>query len=99
MTDADIEATKAPLIDHLIELRARLIKALAAFVVMFILSFYFAKDIYNVLVVPFENVAGPEAKLIYTAPQEYFFTQIRVALFAAAFLSCPVVFAELLRLI
>ncbi|HXW70421.1 MAG TPA: twin-arginine translocase subunit TatC [Methylocella sp.] len=95
MTDADIEATKAPLMDHLIELRARLIKALAAFLVMFVVSFYFAKDIYNILVLPFEHVAGPDARLIYTAPQEYFFTQIRVAIFAAAFLSCPVVFAQL----
>jgi sec-independent protein translocase protein TatC len=95
MTDADIEATKAPLMDHLIELRARLIKALIAFVVMFIICFFFAKDIYNVLVVPFEHVAGPDARLIYTAPQEYFFTQIRVAIFAAAFLSCPVIFAQL----
>ncbi len=95
MTDADIEATKAPLMDHLIELRARLIKALVAFVAMFVVSFYFAKDIYNILVVPFEHAAGPDARLIYTAPQEYFFTQIRVALFSAAFLSCPVVFAQL----
>ncbi len=95
MTDADIEATKAPLMDHLIELRARLIKALVAFLVMFVASFYFAKDIYNILVVPFQHAAGPEARLIYTAPQEYFFTQIRVALFSAAFLSCPVVFAQL----
>ncbi|HET6375863.1 MAG TPA: twin-arginine translocase subunit TatC [Methylocella sp.] len=95
MTDADIEATKAPLIDHLLELRARLIKALIAFVVMFIVSFYFAKDIYNILLVPFEHVAGTGARLIYTAPQEYFFTQIRVALFAAAFLSCPVVLGQL----
>jgi sec-independent protein translocase protein TatC len=95
MTEADIEATKAPLMEHLIELRARLIKALMAFLVMFILSFYFAKDIYNILVVPFDHAAGPEARLIYTAPQEYFFTQIRVALFSAAFLSCPVVLAQL----
>src|SRR2546430_15876486 len=95
MTEADIEATKAPLMDHLIELRARLIKALVAFLVMFIVSFYFAKDIYNILVVPFEHAAGPDARLIYTAPQEYFFTQIRVALFSAAFLSCPMVFAQL----
>lgn len=95
MTDADIEATKAPLIDHLLELRARLIKALIAFVAMFIISFYFAKDIYNILLVPFEHVAGTDARLIYTAPQEYFFTQIRVALFAAAFLSCPVVLGQL----
>src|ERR1700724_4378345 len=95
MTDADIEATKAPLMDHFIELRARLIKALVAFVVMFVVCFYFARDIYNIVVVPFERAAGPDARLIYTAPQEYFFTQIRVALFTAAFLSCPVVFAQL----
>jgi len=94
MTDADIEATKAPLMDHLIELRARLIKALVAFVIMFFICFFFAKDIYNVLLMPFERVAGAEARLIYTAPQEYFFTQIKVAVFSAAFLSCPIVFAQ-----
>lgn len=95
MTDADIEASKAPLIEHLIELRARLIKALLAFLVMFVVCFFFAKDIYNILLAPYQHVAGPDATLIYTAPQEYFFTQIRVALFAAAFLSCPIVFAQL----
>lgn len=95
MTDADIEATRAPLMDHLIELRARLIKALLAFVVIFLICFFFAKNIYNVLLVPYERVAGPNARLIYTAPQEYFFTQIQVAIFAAAFLSCPIVFAQL----
>ena len=95
MSDADIEATKAPLIEHLMELRERLIRALLAFLVMFLISFYFAKDIYNLLVVPYTHVAGPEARLIYTAPQEYFFTQMKVALFTAAFLSCPVVFSQL----
>ncbi len=95
MTDADIEATKAPLIEHLMELRERLIRALLAFVAMFVLCFFFAKDIYNLLLYPYMQAAGPEAKLIYTAPQEYFFTQIKVALFAAAFFSCPVVFSQL----
>ena len=95
MTDADIEATKAPLMDHIIELRTRLIRALAAFVAMFIICFFFAKDLYNILVVPYTHVAGPGARLIYTAPQEYFFTQIKVAFFAAAYLSCPVVFTQL----
>jgi len=95
MTDADIEATKAPLMDHLIELRARLIKALLAFLVMFFICFYFAKDIYNLLVIPFQKAAGPDAKLIYTAPQEFFFTQVRVAIFAAAFLSCPIILAQI----
>lgn len=95
MTDADIDATKAPLMDHLIELRSRLIKALLAFVVMFLISFYFAGAIYNILVIPFEHAAGPEARLIYTAPQEFFFTKIRVAVFTAAFLSCPIIFAQI----
>lgn len=93
--EAEIEASKAPLIEHLMELRERLIKSLLAFLATFILAFFFAKDIYNLLVVPYTQVAGPEARLIYTAPQEYFFTQIKVALFAAAFLSCPIVFSQL----
>jgi sec-independent protein translocase protein TatC len=95
MTKADIEATQAPLMDHLIELRARLIKALVAFIVMFIICFVFARNIYNLLVLPYQEIAGPDARLIYTAPQEYFFTQIKVALFAAGFLSCPVIFAQI----
>jgi sec-independent protein translocase protein TatC len=95
MTEADIESTRAPLIEHLIELRSRLVKALLAFLVMFAISFYFAKDIYNLLVVPFEHAAGPDAKLIYTAPQEFFFTQIKVSMFTAAFAACPVIFGQI----
>ena len=82
MTHEDIEATKAPLMEHLIELRARLIKALLAFSVMFIGCFFFAKPIYNVLVWPFVWVAGPEqSKFIYTALLEYFITQLKLAMF------------------
>lgn len=95
MSQADIDATRAPLMDHLIELRSRLIKALLAFLVLFVVCFFFAKNIYNILVLPYQHAAGPEAKLIYTAPQEFFFTQIKVAMFAAAFLSTPVVFSQL----
>jgi sec-independent protein translocase protein TatC len=95
MTDADIESTRAPLMDHLIELRARLIKALVAFLLMFFIAFYFAKDIYNLLVIPYQSAAGPEAKLIYTAPQEFFFTQVKVAAFTAAFLACPVILGQI----
>ncbi len=95
MSQADIDSTRAPLMEHLIELRTRLIKALMAFLLMFVVCFFFAKDIYNILVLPYQHAAGPEAKLIYTAPQEFFFTQIKVAMFAAAFLSCPVIFSQL----
>jgi len=96
MTHEDIEATKAPLMEHLVELRSRLIKALLAFGVMFALCFVFAKDIYNVLVWPFVCVAGPEnSKFIYTALLEYFITQLKLAMFGAAFLSFPIVAAQI----
>ena len=96
MTHEDIEATKAPLMEHLIELRSRLIKALLAFAVMFVGCFFFAKDIYNVLVWPFIWVAGLEnSKFIYTALLEYFITQLKLAMFGAAFLSFPVVATQI----
>ena len=96
MSHEDIEATKAPLIDHLIELRTRLIKALLAFGLMFIISFFFAKQIYNILTWPYVWVAGPEnAKFIYTGLLEYFVVQLKIAMFGAAFFSFPVVAAQL----
>src|SRR5436309_10998144 len=96
MSDEDIEASKAPLMDHLIELRSRLIKALLGFGLAFIFCFFFAKQIYNVLVWPFVLVAGPEnSKFIYTALLEYFITQLKLAMFGAAFLSFPVVATQI----
>lgn len=97
MSEDEVEASKAPLIEHLIELRSRLIKSLIAFFVMFFLSFFFAKQIYNVLLFPYEFAAGPnaEVKLIYTAPQEFLFTQIKLGLFGAAFLSFPVLASQI----
>src|SRR5438270_3059762 len=96
MSHEDIEATKAPLIDHLIELRTRLIKALLAFGLMFIASFFFAKQIYNVLTWPYVWVAGPEnSKFIYTGLLEYFVVQLKIAMFGAAFISFPVVATQI----
>ncbi len=68
--DKAIEATKAPLMEHLVELRSRLIKALAAFALAAIVCFFFAKHIYNVLTWPYVWVAGPENSQIhlYRAP-------------------------------
>ena len=100
MSIEDIEASKAPLMDHLIELRSRLIKALIAFGVTFALCFVFAKDIYNVLVWPFVWVAGAEnSKFIYTALLEYFITQLKLAMFGAAFLSFPVIAGQVYKFV
>jgi sec-independent protein translocase protein TatC len=96
MTHEDIEATKAPLMDHLIELRSRLIKALVAFGLACIVCFFFAKQIYNILIWPYVWVAGAEhSKFIYTALLEYFITQLKIALFGAAFVAFPVIATQL----
>lgn len=99
--DDEIESTKAPLIEHLIELRSRLIKALIAFIVMFFISFAFAKEIYNILVWPYIFAAGEGADvvLIYTAPLEYLFTQIKIAAFGASFLSFPIVAIQIYKFV
>src|SRR6202030_597632 len=91
-----IEATKAPLMDHLIELRSRLIKALAAFFLAAVICFFFARHIYNVLTWPYIWVAGAEnSKFIYTGLLEYFVVQLKLALFGAAFISFPVMATQI----
>ena len=100
MSAEDIEASKAPLMDHLIELRSRLIKALLGFGVAFIACFFFAKPIYNVLVWPYVWVAGVEnSTFIYTALLEYFITQLKLALFGAAFISFPIVATQIYKFV
>src|SRR5919202_844605 len=96
MTPADedeIEASRAPLIEHLIELRARLIRALIAFVTMFFVCFAGAKYIYNILVWPYVQAVGSpdKAHMVYTHALEFLFTQIQVAVFGAGFLAFPVI--------
>ena len=94
--EKEIEATKAPLMEHLIELRSRLIKALIAFFITFIGCFFFAGKIYNVLIFPFEWVAGSEqTRFIYTALLEFFWTQLKLAMFGAAFISFPVIASQI----
>jgi sec-independent protein translocase protein TatC len=89
--EKEIEATKAPLMEHLVELRSRLIKALAAFFVAAIVCFFFARQIFNILTWPYIWIAGPEnSKFIYTGLLEYFVVQLKLSLFGAAFVSFPV---------
>ena len=98
--EKEIEASKAPLMEHLVELRTRLIRAVIAFALTFALCFIFAKQIYNILVWPFVLIAGAEnSKFIYTALLEYFITQLKVAMFGAAFLSFPIVAAQIYKFV
>jgi sec-independent protein translocase protein TatC len=94
--EKEIEATKAPLMDHLIELRSRLIKALLAFGVATAGCFFFAKQIYNVLTWPYVWVAGAaNSKFIYTGLLEYFVVQLKLAVFGGIFLAFPVIATQI----
>jgi sec-independent protein translocase protein TatC len=89
----EIEASKAPLMDHLIELRQRMIYALIGVGIGFVICFAFATDIYNLLVWPYQVARGQGQKIemIYTAPHEFFFTKLKLALFGAVFLAFPMI--------
>lgn len=101
MSQADIDATKAPLIEHLIELRSRLIRSIIAFVIAFALCFAVAGHIFNILLVPYEIAVGSAKaiRLQYTAPQEYFITQIKLAMFGAGFISFPIVANQIYKFV
>lgn len=92
----DLDETQAPLLDHLIELRTRLLRCVAALAVTFAVCLYFADDIFGFLVRPLTE-AFPEGqgRLIYTQLYEAFFVELKVALFAAFFVSFPVIANQL----
>lgn len=91
----DVDSSRAPLMDHLIELRGRLIAALIAIAVGFVGCFVFAEWIYNFLLVPFEDAARQvrgedlQLQLIFTAPLEFFFVKLKLALFGAIVVTFP----------
>jgi sec-independent protein translocase protein TatC len=87
----EIEASKAPLLDHLIELRQRLIYALGGIGVGFVICFIFSKRIYTVLVWPYLWAQGGKVSMQFTGPHEFFFTQLKLALFGAVFLAFPLI--------
>lgn len=93
----DIEDKKMPLIEHLLELRKRLMIAVASFFVAFLISYAFADHIYAFLVRPLAEIYEGQAgrRLIYTGLTEAFFTYVKVALWSGAFLSFPVIASQL----
>jgi sec-independent protein translocase protein TatC len=94
---AEIDASKAPLLDHLIELRNRLLKCVAAFVVCFAIAFSFADRVFGFLVQPLVSAygSGVVGKLIYTKLYEAFFVEIKVAAFAALCMAFPIIANQL----
>lgn len=98
----EVESSRAPLLDHLIELRKRLIVTLAAVAAGFVVCFFLAAPIYNILLAPFEEAAralaerrgegvDEQLRLIFTAPLEFFFVKLKLALFGAIIVAFPVI--------
>ncbi|WP_018011132.1 twin-arginine translocase subunit TatC [Sinorhizobium medicae] len=101
----EIEDRPQPLMEHLIELRTRLMWAVGAFFGAFLVCFYFAKQLFNLLVLPFKwavswaGLSHRNVELIYTAPQEFFFTQIKVAMFGALVIAFPVIASQVYKFV
>jgi sec-independent protein translocase protein TatC len=94
---SDIDDSKAPLLDHLIELRRRLLWCVATLAVAFFICLYFARPIFAILVQPL--LAAGQGKLIYTDIFEAFFVEVKVAFFAALMISFPVLATQIWRFV
>lgn len=95
------EGGKMPLLDHLIELRSRLLKSVVGLLVIFVTCFFFAENIFEYLQRPLaealiaKGVDGRVLRIIFTGPAEVFITYVKMAFFAAAFLSCPLFLTQI----
>jgi sec-independent protein translocase protein TatC len=98
-----IDDSSAPLVEHLIELRNRLIWAVSAFMIAMILCFVVAEPILNFMLGPIERamreLGDPNPVMQYTAPQEYFFTLIHISVVAGLMVSFPVIAYQLWRFV
>jgi sec-independent protein translocase protein TatC len=97
----DIDDKKMPLMEHLVELRQRLLYSIVAFFVAFIVAYQFHQPIFNFLVQPLNHVFEGQAgrRMIFTAPTEAFFTYIKVAFFAGICLSFPIIANQLWKFV
>jgi sec-independent protein translocase protein TatC len=105
VTDDNIDDKPQPLLAHLLELRNRLMWAIGAFFIAFLLCFSFAKPLFNLLVQPFTwavdwaGMTDRKIELIYTAPQEFFFTQIKIGMFGGLVLAFPMIAAQVYKFV
>jgi len=98
MADDTADGHKMPLLDHLVELRSRLLKSAIALVLAFLVCFFFAEPIYAFLTEPLAEILRErrdDPRMIFTALTEVFFTYVKVAFFAAAFITCPIFLTQL----
>lgn len=96
----ELDASRMPLMEHLVELRRRLLWSILAFLIAFLVCFQFAEQIYAVLMHPLAAaLAGENRRMIYTGLTEAFFTYMKVAAWAALFISFPIIAMQIWKFI
>jgi sec-independent protein translocase protein TatC len=95
MTQDEIDSSKAPLLDHLLELRTRLMYCVGGFFLAFLVSFFFSTEIFNILIKPFEWGIGAQAtNFIVTGLLEFFMTKLKIAMFGGLFIAFPLIASQ-----
>ncbi|WND02623.1 twin-arginine translocase subunit TatC [Temperatibacter marinus] len=101
--DDELAESKAPILDHLVELRKRLLWVIVGFVLMFIVGVYFYEHIFAFLADPYfskmRELGKDNARMIFTAPQEAFLTQVKLGMYAAFILSFPFMLIQVWKFI
>jgi sec-independent protein translocase protein TatC len=97
MTKEDIDASEAPLMDHLLELRSRLVKCVIGFFIAFVASFYFSSDIFHILIKPFNWGTGTDVSLISTKLLGFFLVKLKIAMFGGIFVAFPLIATQIYR--
>jgi len=99
MSQQDIDASEAPLIEHLIELRTRLIWCVAGFMAAFVVSFFFSSDILHFLVLPFKWGTGQDVSLISIKLLGVFLVKLKIAFFGGLFIGFPLIATQVYRFV
>ncbi|MFT3986441.1 twin-arginine translocase subunit TatC [Aestuariivirga sp.] len=99
MTKEDIDNSEAPLIEHLIELRKRLIWCVVGFALAFAFSFYFSTRIFELLIYPFKWGTGVDPKLISTELLGFFIVKLKIAFFGGLFIGFPLIATQIYRFV
>lgn len=99
MSQQDIDASEAPLIEHLIELRTRLIYCVLGFIAAFIFSFIFSSDILHYLILPFKWATGEDVSLISIKLLGVFLVKLKIAFFGGLFIGFPLIATQIYRFV
>lgn len=100
--DDEVDASRAPLLEHLKELRSRLIKVIIGMLIAFVIGIYFANEVFNILAKPYmdaQAASGQERRMIFTALTEGFFVNLKVALYAAFIVTFPLLATQIWKFV